>query len=282
MTAAFLLKDQCPFRLVVEPQEAVAYAGTVPPEALLVAPEDFSKRGQGSIPVRNFVWEHSVRGGYARHWILDDNIWNVQRRWKGKRIVCNAGPALSAVEDFVDRYENIAITGLNYTMFVPNDQTKTVFCLNCHVYSCLLIRNDLPFRWRGRYNEDTDLCLQALSFGLCTVLINVFLIKKVETLRMKGGNMETLYQGDGRLKMARSLERMWPGVVRVDRRYGRPQHVVDWKKFKMPLVLKPDAEQGRGEYGMRLEQVRKIRSDALRRLVEDVLVVPGRGGQEPF
>ena len=46
------------------------------------------------------------------------------------------------------------------------------------VYSTLLIDNSLDIRWRGRYNEDTDLCLQALSLGYCTVNFNAFLIVK--------------------------------------------------------------------------------------------------------
>jgi hypothetical protein len=146
------------------------------------------------------------------------------------------------------------------------------FYLNHRVYSCLLIKNDLPYRWRGRYNEDTDLCLQVLANGWCTVLINAFMIKKVRTMTMKGGNAAELYKGDGRLKMARSLERMWPGVVTVDRRFKRPQHVVDWSKFDTPLKLKPDAvipDEKINEYGMKLTQVKAVRSAALRELLKE-------------
>ena len=77
--------------------------------------------------------------------------------------------------DFINRYENIAIGGLNYSMFVVGKNKP--FYHNCHVYSFMCIKNDIKYRWRGRYNEDTDLCLQVLSVGLCTVLINVFLIQ---------------------------------------------------------------------------------------------------------
>jgi hypothetical protein len=140
----------------------------------------------------------------------------------------------------------------------------------------MLIRTDLPYRWRGRYNEDTDLCLQALSAGWCTVLINTFLAWKPQTMTRKGGNTDTLYEGDGRLKMARALERMWPGVVTVDRRFHRPQHVVNWKKFDTPLRLKPGIDldalraQGANEYGMTLTQVApEIRSPRVRGLLED-------------
>lgn len=60
-------------------------------------------------------------------------------------------------------------------------------------------------------------------------------------MTMKGGNSSQLYQGDGRTTMARSLERVWPGVVTTNRRFGRPQHVVadSWKKFDTKLIRKP-------------------------------------------
>jgi len=63
-----------PYRIVVEPSEYRNYAANISDDKILMCPEDFSKRDQGSIPVRNFVWEHSIKEGHERHWILDDNI----------------------------------------------------------------------------------------------------------------------------------------------------------------------------------------------------------------
>jgi len=218
LTANFLIRDEVPFKLVIEPQERELYENRYGSGQLLVLP--FSNLGQGSIPARNWVWAHALSSGAERHWILDDNIRAIHRSYEGKRFRCKAGPAFRALEDFTDRYENVAISGMNYHMFgLPRNPP---FFRNVHVYSCLLIRNDLPFRWRGRYNEDTDLCLQVLSAGWCTILCNVFLVYKMQSMLMKGGNTDELYKGDGRLKMARSLERLWPFVVTTQRRYKRP------------------------------------------------------------
>lgn len=261
LTAKCLIAGGVPFHLVVEPQEADAYAAQFGRERLLVLP--FSNLGLGSIPARNFIWEHAKASGAERHWCLDDNMRGFYRRYKARRLYCDPGIALRVAEDFVDRYENIAIGGLNYDFFAPDNEHILPLQINCHVYSCMLIRSDLPFRWRGRYNEDTDLCLQVLAAGWCTVLLNTFLVKKMRTMTQKGGNSDQLYQGDGRLKMARSLERMWPGVVETKRRFQRPQHVVHdgWKKFDTPLKFKPGidlaqlAQQQPNEYGMTLAQV---------------------------
>lgn len=272
LTARALRKDGVPFRLVVEPQERDAYlAKGATEQELLVTP--FSNLGQGSIPARNFVWEHARESGAFRHWILDDNISGYWRRWKSRKIRCAAGPALRVPEEFVDRYENVAIAGHNYYMFLPNRVGFDAYFLNVHVYSSLLIRCDLPQRWRGRYNEDTDLCLQVLAAGWCTVLFNAFIAWKMTTMTMQGGNTSELYQGDGRLKMARALERAWPGVVTTTRRWKRPQHSVKgtWRWFDTPLVRRKDVDFSAlpavDEFGLELVQRKESKSPEVRKMV---------------
>ena len=269
LTGQCFRKDGVPFRLVVEPQEREQYVTEFGAESVLVLP--FSNLGQGSIPARNWIKDHATAEGHERHWQFDDNISGVWRHFRGKRYYCEAGPALRAAEDFVDRYTNIAVAGFNYVMFAV--ECKKPFVTNCHVYSATLFWNRLPFRWRGRYNEDTDMCLQVLAAGWCTVLFNAFLVQKLGTMLMKGGNTETLYRGDGRLKMARSLERMWPGVVETKRRFNRPQHVIKaaWRKFDTPLKLKPGVDLSAlppNEYWLRLEKVGpEVKSESLRALL---------------
>jgi hypothetical protein len=265
-TARILEEDKVPYHLVVQPQDYDDYAKHFPPEKILVLP--FSNSEKGLILARNWIKEHSIQGGAVRHWQLDDNIRRFYRRYKGLRIPCNAGIALSVAEDFVDRYENIAIAGLNYAMFIPDRQKNPPFFLNVHVYSCTLILNSIPHKWRLRYNDDTDLCLQVLSDGWCTVLLNAFLADKIRTMILKGGNTDDLYQGDGRLKMARELERHWPGIVTVERRFGRPQHVIkgSWKDFTTPLIPKKGKRKA-SPRKMQLSKTKPIRSAEVRRLI---------------
>lgn len=275
LTAQFLIADGVPFRIVVEPQEAEAYAAVVGAERVLVLP--FSNLGRGSIPARNWVWEHAKESGAARHWILDDNIKRMHRRYKGKRVACNSAYAFAVCEDVFDRYENIAIGGINYSTFIGVQGGRNGLApvyANCRVYSCLCIDNSVPLRWRGRYNEDMDLCLQVLASGWCTLLVNAFGIDKAITMTMKGGNSDELYKGDGRLTMARSLERVWPHVVETRRRFGRPQHAVrdSWRKFDTPLRLKPGIDPAAmvpNEYGMQLVAVAPVKSPRLQAWLDE-------------
>jgi hypothetical protein len=261
LTAKFLRDDSVPFHIVVEPHEHDAYAHEFGEDYILTLPWD----NPGSvIPARNWIKEHATAAGYERHWQIDDNCRCIYRVWAGRRLRCNAGVALAATEDFTDRYENVAVSGLNYAMFVAGEAITVgngviPFRTNCHVYSCTLTLNTTPHCWRGRYNEDTDYCLQVLADGWCIIQINAFVINKMATMTMHGGNTSELYQGDGRLKMARELERRWPGVVKVKRRFGRPQHVVDWTKFKTPLRRKVDLDllPAINEYGLTLKRTNR-------------------------
>lgn len=205
------------------------------------------------------MWEHSISIGAERHWILDDNISAFYRLHNNKRIQVGSGVCFRAIDDFVGRYTNIALAGMHYRFFAPSDQARPPFLLNSRVYSCILIKNDIPYRWRGRYNEDTDLSLRALKDGWCTALFYAFLADKKATMTMKGGNTEELYkldgQKDGRLLMAQSLQQQHPDVTKIVWKWGRWQHSVDYRPFKNNrLIRKPGVEipEGVNNYGMKL------------------------------
>ena len=254
LTVKALLSCRIPHRVVVEPQERDQYAVVIDPATLLVLP--FSNLGQGSIPARNWVWEHAIKEGHERHWILDDNIHSFMRIHQNNRWKATNGATFQACEDFTERYENIALSGMNYKMFVPKKAKRSPITFNTRVYSCILILNSLSHRWRGRYNEDTDLSLRVLKDGWCTALFNAFVIDKATTMTMKGGNTEALYKlanEDGRLLMAQSLQQQHPDVVTITRKWGRWQHQVDYRPFKNNrLRLKPGVviPEGVDNYGM--------------------------------
>ena len=274
LTAHVFIKHGVPFHIVVEEPDVESYAEVFGEDRLLVLPF----KDQGSVvPARNWIKDHATEIGAERHWQFDDNI-RYFYKWHrgGERIYCPSGPAIAAVEDFTDRYTNIAISGLEYGMFGLKKQKP--FVLNTRVYSSSLVLNSIPHRWRGRYNEDADICLQVLADGWCTVLICAFQIGKMPTMRIKGGNTTELYdETDGRLKMARALERQWPGVVKTKRRFGRPQHAIfdSWKRFDTPLIRKPDLkiDPTPNNYGLKLTRVRESDDPELKYLFE-----PGRDG----
>jgi hypothetical protein len=262
LTSKALEKIKVPYRIVIEPQEYEMYASVIDKEKILVLP--FSNLGQGSIPARNWVWEHSLSIGAKRHWVLDDNIKAFLRYNKNLRIKVGDGTIFKCAEDFVERYENVALAGMQYNLFAvtgsqylgSGNWKARPFLINTRIYSCILIKNDLSHRWRGRYNEDTDLSLRVLKDGMCTILFYAFLCDKAATMTMSGGNTDVLYQEDGRYKMAQSLQEQHPEFVKISQKWGRWQHVVDYSFFKRNKLIKKNVEikNGVDNYGMVLQK----------------------------
>jgi DNA polymerase I-like protein with 3'-5' exonuclease and polymerase domains len=184
-----------PYHIVVEPQEYDHYAAVIDPKKILTLP--FSNLGLGGIPARNWVWEHSISTGAARHWIFDDNVSGFCRFHNNLKVEVDSGVLHKLIEDWCDRYENVQMAGFNYDYFAPRKQGARIkpITLNTRIYSGILLSNSISHRWRGRYNEDTDLSLRILKDGHCTALFNAFLMYKAPTLTMKGGNTDVLYAG---------------------------------------------------------------------------------------
>lgn len=239
LTVRELKKMGVDFYLVVEPSESEHYKQIH--HNLIVLPCDFSKYGKGSIPVRNYVWNLSKKNGDERHWIIDDNIEGFHRLNRNEKPKLLSVVFFKCMEDFVDRYENIGLAAPNYYNFCKTTDRVPAYYLNTRTYSCILVKNDLPFRWRGKFNEDTDLSLRVLKSGLCTILFNAFLIGKVTTMRMKGGNTCTVYnETDNRREFAESLKNQHPDVVEVTWKFNRWHHQVNYKPFKKTkLIRKP-------------------------------------------
>jgi DNA-directed RNA polymerase subunit H (RpoH/RPB5) len=259
LTSKVLEKMKVPYHIVIEPQEYEKYAHVIDPQKILILP--FSNLGQGSIPARNWIWEYSINKEQRRHWIIDDNIYNFRRWNHNRKLIVNSDAIFKPMEDFIDRYKNIALAGPNYEMFVKQKYPDCPFRLNVRIYSCILINNELSYRWRGRYNEDTDLSLRVLKDGWCTVLFQAFLITKAVTMTLKGGNTDELYKQDdsfdGRLEMAKSLWMQHPDVVKITRKWGRWQHQVDYRLFKKNRLIKKEPEkqyEGINNYGMILTE----------------------------
>lgn len=233
LTAKLFDHAHLDYLIAVEPQEATEYINALGRHRVLVLP--FSNLGLGSYPARNYCWEHAKANGHLRHWLFDDNIQKWRTWINGKRKDTDEIlRALRFVEIHADKYD-IDISGFEEPNFVVKPPKKT-FKLNCHVYSAMLIRNNMPYRWRLKYNEDVDLCLQVLHNGGSTSSCVVYMADKVATtVKMKGGNQDELYKGnDPRKKLlkAKMLEAVWPQYAKTVIRFNRYHHFVDWKVFK--------------------------------------------------
>ena len=249
------------YKFFVEETEGDEYIKHLGADKVVVMP--FHDLGQGSIPARNFIWEWAKERGFKRHWTVDDNISSFYRCTNNRRLRVLGGGYFSAMEDYVDRYENISMAGPHDIAFVGDRSSKlTPFLINSRVYSCILLDTELTERWRGRYNEDTDLSLRLLKRGFCTMLFRSLCMDKPGTSgdkgggALKGGNTDNVYNGgDYRLAFAESLKDQHPDCVEVTWKFNRWHHEVDYSKFKRNKpILKPGVTPTKSvnNYGMEL------------------------------
>lgn len=250
-TSYRLSQSNIPHYIVVEPQEVDIYKEAFKDTYATILELDmkyqenydvFSDLGNtnstGPGAARNFAWEHSMSLGYAWHHVLDDNI-NGWRMWfRGKRVLARTGEIFRSLERIVERFSNVYIAGDNYMNFCVPSHSIPHYYLNTRIYSMLFIRNDIPYRWRGRYNEDTDLSLRVLKDGFCTFESNLFLGDKATTQRKGGGNTAEFYAEEGTSPKSQMLYDMHPDVTTLVERWGRPHHYVDYKGFTQPLLYK--------------------------------------------
>lgn len=243
LTSKALESINVPYKIIVEEHEYENYCSVIDKEKVLVLPKSFldeydtcdnvdEAKSKGPGAARNYAWQHSISVGAKRHWVMDDNIASFNRLNRNLMCKVTSGAIFKATEDFVDRYENLAIAGFNYDFFAKAKEQIPPFVMNTRIYSLLLIKNDLPIRWRGRYNEDTDLSLRVLKAGLCTIQFNAFLQEKSTTQKMKGGNTDEFYAKEGTLPKSKMIEDLHPDVAKVVWRFNRWHHHVDYRAFK--------------------------------------------------
>ena len=268
-TSRFLSQMEVPHFVVVEPQDVAAYQEKVANKYATILELDMSYKDKydtlddwdnathstGPGPARNFAWDDSIKRGYKWHWVMDDNATEgFHWFWHNVKVKCRTGALLAACEDWVDRYDNIAMFGPNYKMFVTMDAYHPPYTMNTRIYSCNMIRNDVPFRWRGRYNEDTILSLDMLTAGWCTVQANWALFGKCTTQKVKGGNTEVFYSKEGTKPKSEMLAKVYPDIAKVVWKFHRWHHYVDYSGFKQTLHLRDGVVPVPGEnnYGMRV------------------------------
>lgn len=265
LTAKALREIGVPFYLMVEPQEYDKYRVLCDwAKDVLVLPE--GNHGKGPGRARNACWDYARDVlKTKRHWVLDDNIRAFYRLHQNERIRVGDGTIFRAAEDFIDRYKNIPVAGFGYKFFHPATETQFPFKVNTRIYSTLLIDNECPYRWRGRYNEDTILSLDVLKDvrknpthedlnavdedgtlknskreRYATVEFIAFLQDKLNTQTQKGGNTAEFYQKEGTAAKSAMLVDIHPDVAEAKEMYDRDHHKVRYEVFRNNWLVRTD------------------------------------------
>lgn len=270
LTSDSLIEMGIKHYMIVEESQYESYKTCVDPNwvKLLILPQKYlddydtcddlgSSKSKGPGAARNFAWDHSISIGAKRHWVMDDNQRRFFRSNHDKRYYALSAGIFRAMEDHSDRYENVYISGPHYRFFVPPNDARPPFVQNCRIYSTLLILNSAPYRWRGRYNEDTDLSLRVLKDGFCTIQYNAFSTGKLVTQAIKGGNTDEFYSKEGTLPKSEMLVKLHPDVAKLKWMNNRWHHYVNYDAFRSNRLkqLQNPYYNTDNEYGMILSQL---------------------------
>jgi hypothetical protein len=265
-TAKALDALRVPFHVVIEAPEYAQYAAVISAARLLVLDPAYQRaydtcdalgetKSKGPGAARNFAWDHARDAGAAWHWVMDDNIRRFARLYLNDKIPVSDGTIFRCMEDYCARYVTVAMGGPSYDYLTKRKQKVNPIIRNTRIYSCNLIRNDVPFRWRGRYNEDTDLSLRLLKAGWCTVQFNAFLQYKAGTQTVRGGCHRDFYAVEGTAPKSEMQVRLHPDVSRLVWKFGRVHHHVDYGPFRANKFVLRDGltvPDGVDDYGMTL------------------------------
>lgn len=283
ITSKVLTELGVPHFIVVEKQDLIPYQEAIDKLGLLAKLVELHPKfkteyelcddlgltkSTGPGPARNCAWSHSMENGHKWHWVMDDNIRSFRRMNKNEKVKVSNGAIFRAMEDFALRYKNVGMVGPNYYMFAPARTKQPPFITNTRIYSCNLIRNEVPYKWRGRYNEDTIISLDMLKAGWCTIQYNAFLQEKMATQALKGGNTGEFYHAEGQQKHGQKYAtggtnaksemqvKVHPDVSKIVWKFNRVHHHVDYSGFRKLKLIKKDTpiSNGVNNYGMELKE----------------------------
>lgn len=221
-----------------------------------------SVKNAGSGAERNFAWDYSKNVLKANaHWLMDDNMYFYYIASKKNNIYIrkpatkeNFMTLFIKGEKFFDKYENLLMIELKNKSFLVQLQ-KFSYSLNTRCFSCNLIYNSLPIRWRGRYNEDVILSYDIMKSGYCIASYHGGILKEKGSTReaIGGGNhaiskndKESIYDDSENYKYSsvektNLLLKVYPEYFKKVIKYGRVHHeylkVEDLKKnLKLKLA----------------------------------------------
>lgn len=226
--------------LVVDNFEYDQYVDRVPQDRILQLPPNSAPSGRSFTFTRNWCWGHSVyKEKAARHWILDDDIDAFYFLNENKKPKVTTKNPFLLMEQFTDRFKNIGISGPAYEAYTQRRNEIPPYDTNTSIYACLLVRNDLPFRWEGNYYIETDLCIRSLKHQEATVLFNYIQTKRSKRPPLpKKDTPEFVAFSDKSLEMTTAIRDRHPSLVTITKRWGYWQFMVNWKRLgRIPLAL---------------------------------------------
>jgi len=166
ITADLLIDNWIDFKIVVEPQEYDLYLEKYWEDKLL----SLDKNDMWLPYSRNWIKDYSKSLWEEYHWQFDDDIIDIKKReWTKNNKIHSLIPMIE-IEDFVDKYTNIAVAWLRDITYAWSQ--KDLLSYNKLVTSTFIVNNSVDNKWEDNVIWMNDYCLQVLFKWYCTILFN--------------------------------------------------------------------------------------------------------------
>ena len=240
-----------------------------------------SVKNAGSGAERNFAWDYAKDVLKTKaHWLMDDNmgfyyIAGITAKNVYVRKSCNKDVFYKLFkngEDFFDRYSNLMMIELTASEMCIS-KMRVSYALNTRCFSCNLIWNDMPIRWRGRYNEDVILSTDIMVAGYCIASYRGGVLKHKQSTRNAIGGNHAVQKGDKNALYADGfnykyssvdktnlLIKVYPKYYRKVIKYGRVHHEYNRKALATLIdKLKLHKAQVFGEKSLNYNNFKNIK-----------------------
>jgi len=228
------------YKIVVEPQDYDDYSKVYPAESLVKL--DFNDRGLAY--VRNYINQYSRCRGELYHWQMDDDVDCFKFRKKNytKNETIEPLLAISIVEQCMDMFTNVAISGIGANAFAFAKHYPVQ--KNRLTYQCMLINNLIENEWKMGGVEDWYYTFDVLEQGYCTLAFHHIMTQTSSTMQSPGGSTDIHFAGDKRKLLYEQFIKLWPNRF-ILKEY--PDSVKRWRlqhirkffnDYKQDLILK--------------------------------------------
>jgi hypothetical protein len=228
------------YYVVIEPQDQDSYEKQFDKSNILVMPEN----NKGIAYVRNFCKEHAKTKGFSYHWQMDDDVDCFKFRKKNytKNETIEPLLAISIVEQCMDMFTNVAISGIGANAFAFAKHYPVQ--KNRLTYQCMLINNLIENEWKMGGVEDWYYTFDVLEQGYCTLAFHHIMTQTSSTMQSPGGSTDIHFAGDKRKLLYEQFIKLWPNRF-ILKEY--PDSVKRWRlqhirkffnDYKQDLILK--------------------------------------------
>ena len=227
LTAKLMDDSHINYTLVVEPQDADAYAEAYPHADFLILPENDA----GMWYARQFVLEHCRQEGLTWYWLIDDDI----KRFTHNNETSTPRAALSYAEGLTNGYSRLAMVGIDFHQFAWSQ--KREYSVNKRVAVVVLTNTTVDANHRPEVplKGDLDFQLQCLDAGWSTITVHTYAMDTPAMGSTKTGGLSDFYKDNAHVEAAKYLVDFWQPYTKIVEKPLGDDVKVDWKMFPNTL-----------------------------------------------